>query len=87
MADILHKNVKLIMAFLSFLLAFTVFIASWSRYESSQTAKDLVKLERTLPEMYVTYRQYACDMERMEKLLGRIETKIDRYITGYKHED
>ena len=87
MTDTLNRHAKLIMGFLSFLLAFTVFIASWSRYESSQTAKDLVKLERTLPEMYVTYRQYACDMERMEKLLGRIETKLDRYISGAKYEN
>ena len=87
MTDTLNNNVKLIITFISLLLLAMAAVSGWSKYESSQTAKDLVKLERILPEMYVSYRQYACDMERMEKLLSRIETKLDRYIVGAKHEN
>lgn len=60
-----------------FLLAFMGFVAGWSKYESALASQNLVNLERSLPEKYVTLERYKCDIDRVERILTRIETKID----------
>jgi hypothetical protein len=52
-------------------------IGGWSKYESTQTAQDLVAFKTTVNKEYVTLERYKCDTERIEKGINRIDDKLD----------
>jgi hypothetical protein len=44
-------------------------------------------LRESLPHEYVRLERYTCDIDKVEKRLGRIEDKLDRVIERQSQKD
>ena len=76
-----------LLGLIMFLLAFCTFLAGWSKYESMTNLSQIVSIKETLPKEYVQKERYKCDMDRLEKLAGKIDSKLDHLIQRQIRDD
>jgi len=56
------NNQKFLSWLVTFLLMFCVFISGWSKFQSSDNAKEISEMKQDLPEKFVRLERYKCDI-------------------------
>lgn len=73
-----ERQAKFLMYLLLFVLSVMTFVSGWSKYESTNTAQDLVELRTCLPKDYITSQRYYDDKAARTTEINALSSKMDK---------